>query len=55
MNERSYLLDIAGLILCIVMISIVAILINFESKDGDLKIERPAQNLEVQNYSANEY
>ena len=53
MNERSYLLDIAGLILCIIMISIVAILVNASSKDNNFKIDNPESNIEA-GYSVEE-
>lgn len=39
MNDRTYLLDIAGLILCIIMISVVAILINIGTKDSNVNSE----------------
>lgn len=41
MNDRTYLLDIAGLILCIIMISVVAILINIGTKDPNINSESP--------------
>lgn len=45
MNDRFYLSDIAGLILCIIMISIVSILINAASKGDNFKIDKPDSNI----------
>lgn len=48
MNDKNYLLDIAGLILCIIMISVVAFLINLGVKELD-------RYTESQNVSGLEY
>ncbi len=45
MDEKKYLLDIAGLILSIIMIVVVAIILNISSKQqGGFKIPPPADS-----------
>ena len=47
MDDKKYLMDIAGLILSIIMISVVAIILNISSKSqGGFKIPVPEDSIE---------